>query len=104
MRLTDAIKKCAEGAIMSEIPCDMIIGEVEDVSPYKIRAGEMLLEGDVLLISDGLLPKKAEIKIGDYTRTIVINEGLHEGDAVALIRSFGGQKYAAVAKIAEDVT
>lgn len=97
--IAEAIKQCAALSFDARIPCDVFFGEVTAVEPYKVKVGEMTLEEDILLIAEGLKPKSCEIRIAEYRREIVINEGLKVGDTVALIRKCGGTAYIAAAKL-----
>lgn len=97
--IAEAIKRCAALSFDARIPCDVFFGRVTGVEPYSVKMGEITLEGDILLIAEGLKPKSCMISIAEYKREIVINEGLKVGDTVALIRKCGGTAYVAAAKL-----
>lgn len=99
MNIADVIKKCAKDAVDASIPCDVVFGQVVGVEPLKIKVGEMVIDGDLLAVSDSLLYRACDITIGVYERRLVINEGLKTGDNVLLLRKSGGSVYAVVAKI-----
>ncbi len=99
MNIAEAIKRCAEEAVETKIPCDVIIGEVLSVSPIRIRAGSLTLDGDTVILADALLEKKAEVRFAAEERTIIINEGLKPGDRVVILRGSGGGIYAVLAVI-----
>ncbi len=97
MNIAEAIKRCAEEAVETKIPCDVIIGEVLSVDPIKIRAGSLTLDGDTVILADALREKKVSVRFSGVERTIVINEGLKTGDSVVIMRGRGGGIYAALA-------
>ncbi len=99
MNIAEAIKRCAEEAVETKIPCDVIIGEVLSVDPIKIRAGSLTLDGETVILADVLREKKAEVRFAAEERTIIINEGLKTGDRVVIIRGRGGGIYVALAVI-----
>lgn len=99
MNIADVIKKCARDAVDASVPCDVVLGQVIGVEPVRIKAGELVIEGDLLAVSDSLLYRACDITMGLYEREVVIHEGLKTGDNVVLVRKSGGGLYVAVAKI-----
>ncbi len=101
MNIAEAVKKCALEAFEANVPCDVLFGVVEGVNPCKIRVGDALLEGEILIIGEHLIRKECEITLGVYERTIVINEGMKKGERVILLRGHGGEKYVVIGKESE---
>ncbi len=99
MNFADVIKKCSMEAVEASVPCDAVLGSVVQTDPLRINAGEMELPEDVVLIAEHLLYKEEEISLGIYDRTVVISEGLKEGDNVVLLRKRGGESYIVIGKI-----
>ena len=99
MNIAEAIKKCACDAIGATIMCDVVFGKVIAEEPFRVQVGELVLEGDVLTVPEGMLYRDFKINHGTYEKRIVINEGIKEGDVIALMRKSGGGNYIAFAKL-----
>lgn len=78
------------------MPCEVLTGVVECVNPVKVRIGEILLEGEVLRVCEHLFYKEYTIPFAGYDKTVVINEGIKEGDIAVLLRQSGGEAYVMV--------
>ncbi|MGM9552549.1 MAG: DUF2577 domain-containing protein [Clostridia bacterium] len=99
MNIADAVKECAMKAYEASMPCEVLFGTVVSVEPVKIEVGQLILDEELLSVTDNLLYRECNISIGMYERTIVIQEGLKVGDGVVLLRQKGGEGYIAFAKL-----
>ncbi|WP_045506681.1 DUF2577 family protein [Bacillus amyloliquefaciens] len=88
MRLSDAIKHLAVGAVDAEAPVELMPAEVTSVSPLELK----LKDHDKLLIpSDALIVPKRLKSGGD--------DQLQEGDRVMTAALTGGQSFFVLDKI-----
>ena len=99
MNFAEAVKKCSMEAYGASIPCDAVTGEVEEAEPLVVRVGEMQIPSEILYVSEQLLYKEQEIRLGTYERTVVIHDGIKKGDRLILLRKSGGEGYFAIGKI-----
>lgn len=99
MNIAQAVKKCAMEAVEANVPCDVIFGTVISKEPTKVKAGDVVIENELLEVCEGLLYKATKVTIGGYERNIVINDGIKEGDTLVLMRKCGGESYVAVGKL-----
>ena len=99
MNIAQLVKKCDMDAFDATIPCDVVFGTVVEEDPVKIKVGQLVLEEDIVTILEHLKYKETRVIFSMTERTIVINEGLKNGDMLALIRKCGGENYIAVGKI-----
>lgn len=99
MNMADAIKRCAMEAFDASLPCEVTVGTVLSCDPIKIGYGEMVLDGELVDICEHLMRKECSFTLAGYERTIVVNDGISEGDGVVLIRKKGGEGYVAIGKL-----
>lgn len=88
MRLSEAIKQLAVGAVDSESPVDIIPAEVVSVSPVEIR----LNENDKLIIPADLIIVPKRPRAGE-------EEALNTGERVMIVSLKGGQSFFILDKI-----
>nr|MDH3077578.1 DUF2577 family protein [Bacillus velezensis] len=88
MRLSEAIKQLAVGAVDSESPVDIIPAEVVSVSPVEIR----LNENDKLIIPADLIIVPKRSRAGE-------EEALNTGERVMIVSLKGGQSFFILDKI-----
>lgn len=99
MNLAEAIKKCSMDAFDASVPCEVVLGYVESAEPLKVTIGDLKIPEEILYVSEHLLYREQEIRMGTYERVVVICEGICEGDTLVLMRKSGGGMYVAVGKI-----
>ncbi|MEM5020354.1 DUF2577 family protein [Bacillus subtilis] len=87
MRLSEAIKHLAVGAVDSESPVDILPAEVVSVSPVEIR----LNENDKLIIPADLIIVPKRLRAGE--------EALNTGERVMIVSLKGGQSFFILDKI-----
>ncbi|MCY7821232.1 DUF2577 family protein [Bacillus inaquosorum] len=88
MRLSEAIKHLAVGAVDSESPVDIMPAEVVSVSPIEIK----LNESDKLIIPADLIIVPKRLRPGE-------EEALNTGERVMIVSLKGGQSFFILDKI-----
>ncbi|KUP41799.1 DUF2577 family protein [Bacillus halotolerans] len=88
MRLNEAIKHLAVGAVGSESPVDILPAEVVSVSPVEIK----LNESDKLIIPADLIIVPKRLRAGE-------EEALNTGERVMIVSLKGGQSFFILDKI-----
>ncbi|MED4802648.1 DUF2577 family protein [Bacillus atrophaeus] len=88
MRLSEAIKHLAVGAVGFESPLDMLPAEVVSVSPIEIK----LNENDKLVIPSDLIIVPKRLRTGE-------EEELNTGESVMVVSLKGGQSFYILDKI-----
>ncbi|MCG8398100.1 DUF2577 domain-containing protein [Bacillus atrophaeus] len=88
MRLSEAIKHLAVGAVGFESPLDMLPAEVVSVSPIEIK----LNENDKLVIPSDLIIVPKRLRAGE-------EEELNTGESVMVVSLKGGQSFYILDKI-----
>ncbi|MGO1135726.1 DUF2577 family protein [Bacillus subtilis] len=88
MRLSEAIKHLAVGAVDSESPVDILPAEVVSVSPVEIK----LNESDKLIIPADLIIVPKRLRAGE-------EEALNTGERVMIVSLKGGQSFFILDKI-----
>ncbi|MCY8513558.1 DUF2577 family protein [Bacillus atrophaeus] len=88
MRLSEAIKHLAVGAVGSESPLDMLPAEVVSVSPIEIK----LNENDKLVIPSDLIIVPKRLCAGE-------KDELNTGESVMVVSLKGGQSFFILDKI-----
>lgn len=111
--LVKAMGKAAVNAVNASMPTAVLVGVVETQSPLSVRVEQRLVLGEKqLLIADTLKSRDISISVETTTetaeghrhairgsKTVSLQAGLYEGDAVILFRMQGGQKYIVLDKI-----
>lgn len=107
------IKQTAVEAVNAEKPSGIYFGTVTGSNPLKIQIDQKLILGaNQLVLTQNVCDYEVPIKIDWETdeaeghthkltgdRTVVIENGLKNGDQVILLRQQGGQKYIVLDKV-----
>ncbi|KAA6450338.1 DUF2577 domain-containing protein [Bacillus swezeyi] len=102
MRLSDAIKELALGAVESESPVDVMPAEVLSASPLSIRIRDndkLVIPSDLLVVAEHLTDHTREIEMDGEKKTIRFYNQLNTGDYVMIAAMPGGQSFFVIDKI-----
>lgn len=99
MNIAEAVKQCALSSYEAKIPCDVFFGKITSAEPYRAEINSMTIEGDLLVVPEGMKERRCEIRIAGYEREIVVNEGLKAGDGAVFLRKCGGSAYIVIGRL-----
>jgi hypothetical protein len=102
MRLSDAIKELALGAVNSESPVDVMPAEVVSASPLKLKLRDhekLVIPSDLLVVARHLTDHTVQIRMDGEEKTIRFYNQLHEGDHVMIAAIPGGQSFFVIDRI-----
>ncbi|MGN9864723.1 MULTISPECIES: DUF2577 domain-containing protein [Bacillus] len=102
MRLSDAIKELALGAVESESPVDVLPAEVVSASPLSIRIRDndkLVIPSDLLVVAEHLTEHTRQIELDGEKKTIRFYNQLNKGDYVMIAAMPGGQSFFVIDKI-----
>ena len=108
--MVSALKAIALNAVAASKPVELVTGTVTSANPLEIQVSQKLfLQKNNLILPEWMsdMPFEAEgdIDIHDSRRAVITNGILHgaprTGDALALLRIQGGQKYFVVGRLAK---
>ncbi|MFN2745836.1 MULTISPECIES: DUF2577 domain-containing protein [Bacillus] len=102
MRLSDAIKELALGAVHYESPVDIMPAEVISASPLKLKLRDhekLVIPSDLLVVARHLTDHTMQIRVDGEEKTIRFYNQLHEGDRVMIAAMPGGQSFFVIDRI-----
>lgn len=95
------IKRAAVDAVNATKPCDVVFGKVISENPLKIQIDQkLILEDAQLVLTSTVKRHRMRMKrIGGTYDDYVVDNRLHLGDRVAMLRAAGGQSYVVIDKL-----
>ncbi|MED2945134.1 DUF2577 domain-containing protein [Bacillus swezeyi] len=102
MRLSDAIKELALGAVEAESPVDVMPAKVVLVSPLSIKIQDndkLVIPSDLLVVAEHLTEHTRDIEFDGEKKTIRFYNQLNTGDHVMIAAMAGGQSFFVIDKI-----
>lgn len=99
----DYVKQAAIQAIMTQKPCNYVIGTVVSAKPLKIKLSEgdgLELPADFIHLLRNVTDYETQVTIGGGTKqTMKIHNALKKGDKVMMIRKWGGQDFIVIDRV-----
>ena len=102
MRLSDAIKELALGAVNAESPVDVMPAEIVSASPLSIKIRDndkLVIPSDLLVVAEHLREHTREIELDGEKKIIRLYNQLNTGDHVMIAAMPGGQSFFVIDKI-----
>lgn len=102
MKMADAIKVLAKGAVNAGDPIDLLIGEVVSASPLEVRLREnnkLVIPGGLISVADHLKDRTVAVEIDGEEKQIRMKSELNTGDKVMIASLIGGQSFFLFARI-----
>ncbi|MFP7170763.1 DUF2577 family protein [Terribacillus sp. 7520-G] len=102
MRMADAIKILAKGAVNAGNPIDLLIGEVVSVSPLEVRLREnnkLVIPEGLISVADHLKDRAVMVEIDGEEKKMRMKSELNNGDKVMIASLIGGQSFFLFARI-----
>lgn len=98
--LLQVIKQAAMEAVEASEPSDFIFGTVRSASPLIVTIDQKLeLTSNFLLLTSNVSDCEVKITSASGEQTVIVHNGLQNGDRVILIKQKGGQKYIVLDKL-----
>lgn len=100
--LIDVLQGIMQDNQEAQKPADVAMGRVVSVSPLSIQVESTMqaIPAVALILTSSVTAKTAAVQGGEGG-TVVINEGLAEGDRVIMLRTSKGQRYIVLSKAQE---
>lgn len=97
--LIDVLQRIMQDNQQAQKPADVAMGRVVSVSPLYIQVESTMqaIPAVALILTSAVAAKTATVQGGEGG-TVVINEGLAEGDRVVMLRVSEGQRYIVLSK------
>lgn len=100
--LIDVLQGIMQDNQEAQKPADVAMGRVVSVSPLSIQVESTMqaIPAAALILTSSVMAKTAVVQGGEGG-TVIINEGLAEGDRVIMLRVSEGQRYIVLSKVQE---
>ena len=100
--LIGILQEIIQDSQKAQKPADVAMGRVVSVSPLSIQIESTMqaIPAVALILTSSVTAKTAAVQGGEGG-TVVINEGLAEGDRVIMLRASKGQRYIVLSKVQE---